>query len=210
MRILKISTTILFLYLAVSCSQESPTIEIYRKATYQVQEKFNPDMAVSTAEQSLSNLLYDGLFTVTGHLEIKPVLVDNWTISEDGKTYIFTLKKNVLFHDGVNLTSDDVARSYARIQTTESYMKKFFLMVQRITPIDKYKLTIEIKEAYPPFLALLASPAAKISRPNDKSGYAIGSGRFQFKGVEIKNGIRVAVLARNEKYHQEKPIIKIR
>lgn len=210
--------TILFLAIAflivgtLACTQKSDTIEVYRKATYQVYESFNPHRAISTAEQSLSNLIYDSLFTVTGYLEIKPVLVDNWNLSEDGKTYTFILKRNIFFHDWGGMEATDVIASLQRIQTTDSYMKKFFSIIEKMQVVEKYKFSIQIKKAYPPFLALLASPAAKIFRASktvgENPGYPIGSGSFKFKKVVTNHGHKVAILERNEKYHLGAPKIQ--
>ena len=46
---------------------------------------------------------------------IIPDLAHSWDISKDGTTYTFFLRKGVLFHDGAELTADDVKATFGRI-----------------------------------------------------------------------------------------------
>ena len=46
---------------------------------------------------------------------IIPDLAHSWEIAKDGKTYTFFLRQGVVFHDGAELTADDVKATYDRI-----------------------------------------------------------------------------------------------
>ena len=62
--------------------------------------------------------MYDNLIRrnpVDGGQTIIPDLAHSWEIAPDGKTYTFFLRKGVKFHDGGDLTADDVKATYARI-----------------------------------------------------------------------------------------------
>jgi len=60
--------------------------------------------------------VYDQLVTYAGPkaTEFVPSLATDWTVSEDGKTYTFTIRKGVKFHNGADLTAEDVAYSLQR------------------------------------------------------------------------------------------------
>lgn len=46
--------------------------------------------------------------------QLQPMLATDWTVSEDGKTYTFTIRKGVKFHEGGDLTPSDVEYTFER------------------------------------------------------------------------------------------------
>ena len=53
-------------------------------------------------------MIYDTLFAMDGKLEVKPEMVDKWTVSDDKLTWTFTLRDGLEFHDGKPVTSEDL------------------------------------------------------------------------------------------------------
>jgi peptide/nickel transport system substrate-binding protein len=82
---------------------------------------------------------------------IIPDLAHSWEIAKDGKTYTFHLRQGVQFHDGAELTSDDVKATFDRIikppQSISIPRSVLFKAVTEITAPDRY--TIEFKLAEP-------------------------------------------------------------
>lgn len=62
-------------------------------------------------DQVLIDNVYQGLVGRTPEAEIVPVLASDYTVSEDGLTYEFTLREGITFHDGQELTPQDVVWS---------------------------------------------------------------------------------------------------
>ena len=61
---------------------------------------------------------YDGLHVkniADGLRTFAPLLATEWDIAADGKTYTFTIRDGVKFHDGSDLTVDDVVTSFNRM-----------------------------------------------------------------------------------------------
>lgn len=82
---------------------------------------------------------------------IIPDLAHSWEIAKDGKTYTFFLRQGVLFHDGAELTADDIKATYDRIVKPPSGVSiprtPLFATVSEINVRDRY--TIEFKLAEP-------------------------------------------------------------
>jgi len=86
-----------------------------------------------------------------GGKTIIPDLAHSWQIAKDGKTYTFYLRKGVQFHDGAELTADDIKATFDRIikppQGVSIPRSILFRAVSEITAPDKY--TVEFKLAEP-------------------------------------------------------------
>ena len=85
---------------------------------------------------------------------IIPDLAHSWEIAKDGKTYTFLLRKNVQFHDGAELTSEDVKATFDRIakppQGISIPRSTLFAAVSEITAPDKYTVQFKLSAPRPP------------------------------------------------------------
>ena len=81
---------------------------------------------------------------------IIPDLAHSWEISKDGRTYTFLLRKGVQFHDGAELTADDVKATFDRIakppQGISIPRSVLFRAVGEITAPDKYTVQFKLSE----------------------------------------------------------------
>ena len=84
---------------------------------------------------------------------IIPDLAHSWDIAKDGKTYTFMLRKGVLFHDGAELTAEDVKATFDRIakppQGISIPRSILFKTVSEITAPDKYTVQFKLSEPRP-------------------------------------------------------------
>ena len=84
---------------------------------------------------------------------IIPDLAHGWEIAKDGKTYTFFLRKGVQFHDGAELTADDVKATFDRIakppQGISIPRSILFKTVSEINARDKYTVEFKLSEARP-------------------------------------------------------------
>jgi ABC-type transport system substrate-binding protein len=87
-------------------------------------DPIQPDAFIFLSEQ-----LFDGLVTLDNSMNPKAALAEYWDKSHDGRVYRFYLRKNVRFHHGVEMTSEDVKYSLERIldPETESPYASFFV-----------------------------------------------------------------------------------
>jgi ABC-type transport system substrate-binding protein len=84
---------------------------------------------------------------------IIPDLAHSWEIGEDGKTYTFFLRRDVVFHDGAELTADDVKATFDRIAKPPSGISIprsiLFKSVSEINARDKYTIEFKLAKARP-------------------------------------------------------------
>jgi len=100
--------------------------------------------------------MYDNLIRRNpndGGQTIIPDLAHSWDISADGKTYTFFLRKGVLFHDGAELTADDVKATFDRIVKPPAGVSiprsSLFTAVSEIVARDKYTVEFRLAEPRP-------------------------------------------------------------
>src|SRR6266850_5121415 len=88
-----------------------------------------------------------------GAKTIIPDLAHSWEIAPDGQTYTFHLRQGVQFHDGAELTSEDVKATYDRIAKPPSGISIprsiLFKAVSEINARDKYTVEFKLSEARP-------------------------------------------------------------
>src|SRR5215831_13175676 len=94
----------------------------------------------------------------------KPVgdLAESWTVSKDGRTYTFKIRKGVKFHDGSELTSKDVKASYDKIifppQGVASDRQGQYTNVEAVQAPDPNTVVFRLKFPQGSFLSSVASP----------------------------------------------------
>src|SRR5690242_9874241 len=88
-----------------------------------------------------------------GAKTIIPDLAHSWEIAPDGKTYTFHLREGVQFHDGAELTSEDVKATYDRIAKPPTGISiprsVLFKAVSEINARDKYTVEFKLSEPRP-------------------------------------------------------------
>ncbi|RLG80058.1 MAG: peptide ABC transporter substrate-binding protein [Thermoprotei archaeon] len=143
---------------------------------------------------------------------IVPAIAERWEIKEDGKVWIFYLKKNVRFCDGTPLTAHDVVRSVKRVMTIQgdpSWLVTEF--VEDVRALDDYTVEFVLQKPVGYFLAVLATPPYFPVHPNYPDDEIVsdatwgGAGPYCIK--EFKRD-QYIVLEANPYYYGEPPKTK--
>jgi peptide/nickel transport system substrate-binding protein len=90
------------------------------RVAWEIPVQLDPALASSDSEISIISSVYDYLVDIDSGSNIQPRLATDWTVSEDGLTYTFTLAEGVTFHDGSPLTAEDVVWTFNRLRDPES------------------------------------------------------------------------------------------
>ena len=113
----------------------------------------NPLLAISDTDRDLTSLIYSGLLKVNPDGTLAPDLAEKYTISDDGLTYTFTLKKKAEFQDGTPVTADDVVFTIEKAQdpTLKSPRKANWDGVT-VNKLDNLTVQFILKQPYSPFI----------------------------------------------------------
>lgn len=74
----------------------------------------DPALVGDTTSSFVVRQIFSGLVRLDNELLVQPDLAESWTITEDGRTYTFTLRADARFADGRSLTAEDVAYALER------------------------------------------------------------------------------------------------
>lgn len=152
----------------------------------------DPHQGKETTAVQVTKHIFDTLTVVnpeTGVLE--PSLAESWEQTSD-TSYIFKLRQDVKFHDGSQMTAEDVKFSLDRAikSAAVSYIVDF---IDTVNAVDEYTVEITLDAPYAPALRNLSVPFAAIvpkkTVEQDEEGFKlhpIGSGPYKF--VDWKQG----------------------
>ena len=139
----------------------------------------------------------EGLTKINVDGSVIPLLAERWTMDPDGKSYTFTLKKGVKFHDGEAFDATDVKFSFERAKdekSTNKAKKAVFDNIARIDTPDAHTVILTLNNADGNFLFRLGENTAVILDPRSAAGTAtkpIGTGPYIFD--EWKKGSSVSL-----------------
>ena len=123
--------------------------------------------------------LYEGLVKPTSDGGFIPAVASDYPISDDAKTYTFTLRDGITFHDGTPVTIEDVKYSIDRYAEIQGESSAFSSLVDSVEVQDDKTLVVNLKESYSEFLPMMT--IAIIPQSNeDPAGNPIGTGPFKY------------------------------
>ena len=94
------------------------------------------------------NHVYEGLVRYNDKLELEPALATEWEVVSDA-VWRFKLREGVKFHDGADLTADDVLASLRRVSHETSPLRGNLPAYKSAKKIDDHTVEIELTGPYP-------------------------------------------------------------
>jgi ABC-type transport system substrate-binding protein len=176
----------------------------------------DPALSTDVPTGRAVSYVFDGLTRFTPDARVEPALAERWTISPDGLTYTFHLRRGVTFHDGTPFTAKQVVHTFERalnpatkggraeplvpIKGAAEFAAGKARSVSGLDALNDTTVVITLAQPLAAFPKLLAMPVASIvpdSTPADFGQHPVGTGPWKF--VEWKHDDYLK-FARNDKY----------
>ena len=149
--------------------------------------------------------VYEGLVKPDTDGNFIDAVASEHEISEDGLTYTFTLRDGVAFHNGDEVTIDDVLYSFetCAATTTSTAVAEALSDIQDITA-DGNKVVITLPAANSSFLSTVSGVSIVPASYKDQATAPVGTGPFKFDSYSPQDK---AVFVRNDDYYGDKPAL---
>ena len=141
--------------LDTSGSKDGP--QRYVEAIVGSPARVNPLFApANDTDRDLAALVFSGLTRLGPAGEVLPDLAESWKINDDGRTYTFSLRRDVTWHTGVDFTAEDAVFTYELLADpelpTDPTLGQLWRQVSCSAP-DEFTLLCQLPEPFAPFLA---------------------------------------------------------
>ncbi|HEV8437946.1 MAG TPA: ABC transporter substrate-binding protein [Methylomirabilota bacterium] len=158
--------------------------------------------------------LHDALLKPMPGRAMAPGLAESWSVTRDELAYEFPLRKNVRFHNGDLMTSEDVKFSIERYRGTAAKLLKEKIAAVEI--VDPHRVRVRLREPWPDFMTFFGTPATGAAWIVPKSyvqrvgeeGFKkapVGAGPYRF--VSFTPGVEL-VLEAHEGFWRKVPAVK--
>lgn len=159
----------------------------------------DPAHATDLTSSAVIRQVFDALLELDEKLVPAPALAERWSVSADGRTYTFHLRRGVKFHTGRELRAADVKYSFERaargkrpwvfekLAGARDFIKGSAPEIAGVRVVDDATVELRLEWPFAPFLHLIAYDAASIVPREDAekrgAGFAshpAGTGAFRF------------------------------
>ena len=156
-------------------------------------DSIDPATASGASALEVIGQVLDSLVVMDAAQKIYPGLATRWEVENNSKTYTFTLRDDVKFHDGTTLEAMTVKRNWDRIldpATKAAGVVSLFGPIDRIDAPDPRTLVVTFQESNPLFLqsvwrqyfGVMSGKALDALKPGEQVQTLIGSGPFKHTG----------------------------
>ncbi|MEG1848134.1 MAG: ABC transporter substrate-binding protein [Lachnospiraceae bacterium] len=177
-----------------------------------IEDSLDPHKAVAAGTKEVLFNLFEGLVKPDSQGNLNPAVASKYHISTDGLVYTFTLREGIKFHDGSEVTVEDVKYSIDKCADTSNGepLVAAYSNIKSVTIVDKATVEITLKEPNTEFLAYMTTAIIPASNTGADTT-PIGTGPYQYVSRSPQENI---ILKRFDGYwgepaHIEQAIFKI-
>jgi peptide/nickel transport system substrate-binding protein len=169
----------------------------------------DPHFTPAYITRTFGYMVFDTLFAADSQGRIQPQMVQDWTRSEDGLTWSFTLRDGLLWHDGAPVTAADAVASLRRWGTRSALGSRLMTATASLEANDAKRFTLVLKEPFGLVLDALGTTSSPVpfmlperlarTPGTERIAEIIGSGPFTYARADHRTGDRM-LLRRNARY----------
>ena len=195
------SLVLVLITAALGCGSQPAATDVITVAVLSSPNNLDPRIGSDETSQRVHQLVFDYLLALDDQLRPTGGLASHWD-QPDPVTYLVYLRKGVRFHDGHELTADDVVHTFSSFIDPNfiSPRKGAYRMLDRVEAVDPYTVRFTLKEPFGSFPIQLVMPVVPNGAGPELRERPIGTGPYKF--VSYSQGSEVE-LEKNADYWQE-------
>ena len=165
-------------------------------------DSLDPHKATAAGTKEIIFNIFEGLVKPDENGNLINAVASDYTISEDGLTYTFTLRENVKFHNGNVVTAEDVKYSLERVSglLDGTPLISTLKTIESVDIIDEKTVQVKVGSANTELIYSFVAAIIPAGSGEDTSADPVGTGPFSFVSYKPQEGI---ILAKNPEYWQE-------
>ncbi len=162
----------------------------------------DPYMMTAAGTREVMFNVFEGLVKPDSNGTHIPAIASEYKVSDDLLTYTFTIRENVIFHNGKVMTAEDILYSFETCAATSvtSAVVTALSMIEEISVNDNV-LTIVLNAPNADFIAYVASVYIVPCDYTEQATKPVGTGPFKFKSRSVQQNL---ILEKFEDYYGEK------
>lgn len=163
-------------------------------------DSLDPHLATAAGTREILFNVFEGLVKADENGNLVAAVASDYEVSEDGKTYTFTLRDGIMFHNGNLVTVEDIKYSLERCAglLDGTPLVSALKRVESVEIVDDSTVAVHLKEADSEILCYLTCAIIPADSA-EGDGTPVGTGPFKFVSYTPQQSI---VLAKNENYWQ--------
>lgn len=160
-------------------------------------------------------MVYDTLFAMDESFTPQPQMVDTWTTSDDGLVWTFVLRDGLMFHDGAQVTGEDVVASLNRWGQRDGMGQQLFKNIVSLEAADDKTVVMTLSVPYGLVLETIGKISSNVpfimpkriaeADPFEQITEYVGSGPFVFEADEWVPGNTVVYTKFKDYVPREEP-----
>jgi peptide/nickel transport system substrate-binding protein len=165
----------------LACSQPPPEPGIVTVSIRSAPNNLDPRFGTDESSTRSHDLLYNDLLKLDDRMQLAPDLATSWE-TDDYQTYRIHLRQGVRFHDGHELTSQDVVHTFTSIldPAMSSPYRGAYRLLESVTALDPHTVQFVLKEPSGSFLINLKMKIVPAGAGRELRDHPVGTGPYRF------------------------------